>query len=79
MVSCGNDNVIENESLPQIGNKDMDNEYTFVLNTSTKTYHISTCRYAININKDSIEECGDLEFIRTRGYKPCSTCLSFSN
>ena len=45
---------------------------TFVINTSTKKYHLSTCRYAKGDNVKSVKE--SKAQLEKEGYQACRTC-----
>lgn len=57
------------------GNHDLqDNpsEQEFVVNTSTKKYHLPSCIYATD---PSLEKWYNENFLIERGYIPCKVCL----
>ena len=45
---------------------------TYVINTSTKKYHLSTCRYAKGDNVKSVQESKTQ--LEKEGYTACKTC-----
>ncbi len=45
---------------------------TYVINTSTKKYHLSTCRYAKGDNVKSVKE--SKAQLEKEGYQACRTC-----
>lgn len=79
LPSCanGNDIILENESLKDIeieSPTDL-NETIYVLNTNSHKYHLRDCRFAQGIRTENRYETSDMEFIKSRGYEPCSTCI----
>lgn len=47
----------------------------FVLNTSTKKFHRTTCRYATSMKEENRSEYkGSRDELLTKGYSPCGTC-----
>ncbi len=50
---------------------------TYILNTSSKTIHISTCSYVGRINAENKKESdASLETLKSQGYKTCGHCLA---
>jgi len=45
---------------------------TYVINTSTKKYHLSTCRYAKGDNVKTVKE--SKVQLENKGYQACKTC-----
>ena len=45
-----------------------------VVNTSSKTYHLSSCYIADKISQENRFETRDEEFLLKRGYAPCKIC-----
>lgn len=79
LPSCAKDNdiILENESLKDIeieSPTDL-NKTIYVLNTNSLKYHLRNCRFAQGIRTENRYETSDMEFIKSRGYEPCSTCI----
>ena len=52
-----------------------DNKSTYVLNTSSKKFHLPTCQYANSMNDENREEyTGTREELIELNYTPCGTC-----
>ena len=48
---------------------------TYIVNMSTKKYHLPSCTYAQNIKEENREESNNLYALQEKGYKPCSRCI----
>jgi hypothetical protein len=79
LPSCAKDNdiILENESLKdiEIEAPTNSNKIIYVLNTNSHKYHLRDCRFAQGIRAENRYETSDMEFIKSRGYEPCSTCI----
>ena len=50
-------------------------ETAYVLNTSSKKFHLPACSGASSMKKENREEySGSRESLIEQGYKPCGTC-----
>ena len=78
LLSCAdNDIVLENESLKDIvieSPTDV-NKKIYVLNTNSRKYHLPDCRFVNGINPENRYDTSDMDFIKSRGYEPCSSCI----
>ena len=55
--------------------KDVKEENKFILNKSSKKFHLPSCTYAQSIKEDNREEfTGKREDLILQGYDPCGTC-----
>ncbi|MBQ7353363.1 MAG: hypothetical protein IJW54_05090 [Clostridia bacterium] len=52
--------------------KDIPTGQEFIVNTSTKKYHLPSCRYASDPN---LEKWNDESFLIDRGYSSCKACM----
>ena len=62
---------VDKEGLPE-------NELSltsYVVNTSTYSYHMPTCRFVSEIKEENLERTHDIEFLTKHNYKPCSVCI----
>ena len=79
LPSCdnGSDIILENESLKDIvieSPTDV-NKKIYVLNTNSRKYHLPDCRFVNGINPENRYDTSDMDFIKSRGYEPCSSCI----
>ena len=78
LPSCAdNDIVLENESLKDIVTESPTdiNKKIYVLNTNSRKYHLPDCRFVNGINPENRYDTSDIDFIKSRGYEPCSSCI----
>ena len=78
LPSCAdNDIILENESLKDIviGSPTDVNKKIYVLNTNSRKYHLPDCRFVNGINPENRYDTSDMDFIKSRGYEPCSSCI----
>lgn len=47
---------------------------TYVVNKSTKKFHLESCRYAKNSNTSSLMKSTDRSTLINDGYSPCKIC-----
>ncbi len=47
---------------------------TYVVNKSTKKFHLESCRYAKNSNTNSLTKSTDRSTLINEGYSPCKIC-----
>ena len=50
-------------------------ETLYIANTNSKTYHLSYCRFAINMKEENRHETYDLDFLISREFKACKSCI----
>ena len=50
----------------------------YVANISSRTYHLSSCRYANSLKEENKHITTDLEFLTLREYTPCKICIKSS-
>lgn len=67
--------VIENEALETTFSREEKGEYVYVLNISTKKYHLQSCEYAINMSSENRYETSSMHYIMDRNYQPCKICI----
>ena len=66
----GEDNGTENG-----GDSGTENKSTYILNTSSKKFHLPTCQYATSMKEENREEyTGTREELIENNYSPCGTC-----
>lgn len=79
LPSCVNENdiILENESLKDIEIESPTDlkKKIYVLNTNSHKYHLPDCRFVKGIRLENRYDTSDMEFIETRGYEPCSSCI----
>ena len=51
----------------------------YVANTSSQTYHLPSCYIAKRIKEENRFETKDLEFLRSRKFVSCKTCIKSHN
>ena len=65
---------LENDTLCTTAELRQPTSYVYVLNMSTKKYHLQTCKYAINMKEENRLETDDTYYIYSLEYKPCGVC-----
>ena len=76
-MSCtpANETIISKDSANEV--EELEKGYlTFILNTDTRTYHLSSCDYAKKLPeeiKDTWEYSED--YLISRGYTRCKKCI----
>ena len=75
ICSCSEGAVLENSSLKEISYHTEPQGQVYVINMNTKKYHTLSCTYAKNMKEEYKETSSDIDFIKERGYLPCSMCL----
>lgn len=48
--------------------------YTIIVNTSTKKYHVPTCRSVAKMKSKNIGYCSDVSYLNSHGYSACKNC-----
>ena len=48
----------------------------YIVNTSSRTYHLPTCYILDRTNAENKEETYDINFLTEREYTPCKICIS---
>ena len=62
-------------STPDTSNSNTPNSVSYVLNTSTKKFHIPSCRHVSKIAEENFAETNNTrDFLISDGYDPCGTC-----
>ena len=51
----------------------------YVANTSSKTYHLTSCYIAESISSENRLETKDMDFLRSRQYTSCKICIGKPN
>ena len=81
LYSCGeslpglDDIELSNIDLPTtLDEIEIPTDYVYVLNLSSKKYHLQYCKYAISINVKNRYETGDMNYIMSMEFTPCSIC-----
>ncbi|MBQ8392675.1 MAG: hypothetical protein IJX51_02775 [Clostridia bacterium] len=65
---------LENTELCTTGKPREPTSYVFVLNMSTKKFHLQNCKYATSIREENRIETDDIQYIYSLEYSPCSIC-----
>ena len=74
LISCGDYYEINGkDKVSTEWTTDGDGEY--VVNTSSYTYHISSCYIAKGIKEENKVTTTDIDFILERQYTPCKKCI----
>ncbi len=71
-------NVAEGEELPPVNDTPAQTVYDYIINTSSKTVHLSSCKSAGKISEANRQEfSGGTELLleEFKGYKACGVCL----
>lgn len=76
ICSCSDGAVLENSSLSEVSHHTEPQGQVYIINMNSKKYHTSSCTYAKSIKEEYKETSSDIDFIKERGYLPCSTCLN---
>lgn len=66
--------LIENESVKEV-NFEHECGQTYIVNLSTKKYHIPDCRYATSKDENNLCSFNDEEFLVKHGYQGCKKCI----
>ena len=68
-------NTQTNNNFNKYNIPEQQNTTEYVLNTSTKKYHLPSCNYVKKISPKNYSTCGDLDEIKSMGYVACKKCL----
>jgi methylphosphotriester-DNA--protein-cysteine methyltransferase len=71
----GNTYNIHNDTQNQSVEKEDTADVTYVVNMSSKIYHLPSCVYTKNIKDENREETKDLDALKDKGYVPCLKCI----
>ncbi len=66
---------LENATVEEINSSHNQGEEAYVVNLSTKKYHLSSCRYATSKNENNLDLFNDEEFLIKHGYQGCKKCI----
>jgi hypothetical protein len=70
-----NDIEVSNSSLmPTISEESSSTDYVYVVNLSSRKYHLRSCEYAKSISVKNRYETGDIYYIMSMEFIPCSIC-----
>ncbi len=76
LTSCGKSDYIisaDNDKTPAKLNTD--GEILYIVNTSTRSYHLPSCYILKNTKEENKRETYDIDFLVERGYTPCKICI----
>lgn len=66
---------VSNSSLiPTISEESSSTDFVYVVNLSSRKYHLSSCEYAKSISVKNRYETGDIYYIMSMEFIPCSIC-----
>ncbi|MBO5262316.1 MAG: hypothetical protein J6B45_04645 [Clostridia bacterium] len=51
----------------------------YIANTSSKTYHLPSCYIAKRIKEENRFETRDVDFLRSRKFTACKTCIKIAD
>ena len=54
-------------------------KFLYVVNTNSKTFHISSCKFAADIKEENKHITSDLDFLASREFTPCRNCINGDN
>lgn len=66
---------IENDTAMDISTEHNEIDVDFVVNLSTKKYHLTTCIYADIKNESNRKVFHDEDFLIEHGYSACQKCI----
>ena len=66
---------IHNDSENPYPETEEKSDEIYVVNISSKRYHLPSCTYAKNIKEENREESASLSALYEKGYTPCSRCI----
>lgn len=72
LFGCNGSYYYINDDGEKDFSEDIPKEQEFIVNTSTKRYHLPSCRYASDSN---LEKWYDESFLIDRGYSSCKICM----
>ena len=76
LFGCGNNSYeVHNDSENTYPEIEDGTDEIYIVNMSTKTYHLPECTYAKNMKEENREESSNLSALNKKGYKPCSRCI----
>lgn len=78
LPSCGrkSDKTVAQDSDKEQFNTDIvQQEQLYVVNVSTRSYHLPSCYIVNNIKEENKQETYDKNFLVERGYSPCKICI----
>lgn len=65
---------IPSKSVPEVTSSDKQNTFQYVLNTSTKKFHLPTCSSVKKIKPENYATIDSRESAIAQGYSPCKNC-----
>ena len=60
--------------MPTISEESSSTDYIYVVNLSSRKYHLRSCEYAKSISDKNRYETGDTYYIMSMEFIPCSIC-----
>ena len=75
--SCGigKDGVSVGEENKEPFNTDTSGSTLYIVNTSTRSYHLPSCYIVNNMKDENKAETYDINFLVEREYTPCKICI----
>ncbi len=58
----------------QTASENNPSQIKYIANTSTKKFHLTDCRYVVNMKEDFRKEAADKEALLREGYAACKAC-----
>lgn len=81
LLLCGcnkSENILHNDTAnddKRINYDTASEKVTYVANKSSLVYHSPDCYFAKNISEENRTYTADADFLKSRGYRPCSQCI----
>ena len=81
LLLCGcnkSENILHNDTANDDKRTNCDTvskDMTYVVNKSSLVYHSPDCYLAENISDENKAYTADKDFLKSRGYRPCSQCI----
>lgn len=76
LISCGGaDYTINADANKNPSRDETSGEILYVVNTSTRSYHLPSCYILKNTKEENKSQTYDIDFLTERGYTPCKICL----
>ena len=78
LSSCGREanGTVTAESEKEQYNTDTSGEQLYIVNVSTRSYHLPSCYIVNNIKEENKAETYDIAFLVEREYAPCKICIN---
>lgn len=78
LSACGRDydGKVKGETDKEVPNLDTGGTVLYIVNTSSRSYHLSSCYMVKSIKEENKQETYDIDFLIEREYSPCKICIN---